>query len=314
MAEMKQENPTPQVTEKAPKRNISKIVKNVVLSTIGVLMAADAAGATATELTDKKPFFHDPQEGIVQKAGYDLLHPLGWIGNIKTPPQEIIVSPTYDNNADKQGVQAGINATPVSEQELPALLKDAIKPVEPNKFPKPKILLPFKLTDGETLDIETYFTKSYNDINPELTGEPLASGKNFMISKKGTEIIVPVEGASVSVGTDIMQNKSYVTSYVIIFDGPDGTKYNLVITTPEDVRQISPSDLIKNAVADNNGAIADATVGTTIATTSSDNVKVNIRLFAYTANHKDGLPCNFDLVEKNENGKNTLSFVLQNTP
>jgi hypothetical protein len=38
------ENPdsNPQGAEKAPKRNVSKIVKNVVLSTIGVLLVADA--------------------------------------------------------------------------------------------------------------------------------------------------------------------------------------------------------------------------------------------------------------------------------
>jgi hypothetical protein len=226
------------------------------------------------------------------------------------------VSPNYNNSDDSaQIIQAGVNTAPISAEELPSLLGDTILPVVKGEFPKPTILLPFKLTPDEKIGIITYWTKSYNPINPESSGEPLASGKNFTISKKGTEIIVPVEGASISTGTDIIQNKSYVTSYVIIFNGPDGTEYNLVITTSEDVRQLSPTDLIKNAVASNNGTIADIAAGTTIATTSDDNIKIQIRLFVYPPNnYKDGLPCGFDLIEKNENGENIIAFVPQNAP
>jgi hypothetical protein len=253
-------------------------------------------------------------KGIPSQRTYQIAH---WQQNrIYSKELNQPVLPNYNNSDDNaQIIQAGENTAPISEEELPSLLGGTILPIVKGEFPKPTILLPFKLTNGEKVEVETYWTDSYNPINPDLSGEPLASGKNFIISKKGTEIIVPVEGASISTGTDIIQNKSYVTDIVIIFNGPDGTKYNLVITTPEDARQLSPSDLIKNAVASNNGTIADIAAGTIIATTSDDSVKVNMWLFVYPPpDYQTSLTCGFDLVEKNENGENVMAFVPQNTP
>lgn len=301
------------------KKHLSK--KVLIARLGGVLLALAGLGAAAA--TKYHLDFDTPNtpagiiediKGIPTEWGYTIEQ---WKQN-KSVSEKLNkpVSPYFDNAVDTQIVQAGINTTPISKEELPLILKDSIKPVEQGKFPKPTILLPLKLTDGEKVDIETYWTRSFNPINPE-SKDPIASGKIFTIAKKGTEIVVPVDGSRVFIGTAIVNDKSYIGSgYGIFFNGPDGTEYQLGITTPEDIRLLQPTDSIRNAILNNENNL-NLSVGTTIASTSTDNVKMEISLSAYPPGYpknRVGIPCNYNLIEKVENGKTVIAFIPQSTP
>ena len=225
------------------------------------------------------------------------------------------VSPNFDNSNDSvQIVQAGINTATISEEELPALLVDTIPPVVKNEFPKPTILLPFKLTDGEIIDVVTYWNRAFNPIDSH-SNAPTAAGKIFTISKKGTQIIVPVEGAKVHIGYIMVNNTKYPAGYSIDFNGPDGTEYFLGITT-EDTRLLQPTAIMKNAFI-NDEANVSLSVGSPIAFTSTNNVKIRVTLQAYPPGYSKttvGLYCNYNLVEKDENGKMVVAFLPQSTP
>lgn len=220
------------------------------------------------------------------------------------------ILPTYDNKADKQTVQAGINAIPVTKEELPALLKDSIKPVEKGKFPDVTILLPLKLGDGERANISTDWVKyAFNPVHPE-SKEPVAYGKKITIAQKGTEIIVPVENAVVVFGARTIGSKDYVEAFGVTFYGPDGTKYSLALMHSQDLRKLQPTDLIKNALAEGKDRLP-LPIGTSIAVTADDNVELEASLFAYPAGYSKSVPCDFSLVEKEENGKRFLAFIPQ---
>ena len=226
------------------------------------------------------------------------------------------VSPNYNNSDDStQIIQAGVNTASISEEELPSLLGDTIPLAVKDEFPKPTILLPFKLTDGEKVEVETYWTAAYNPITPELSGEPLASGKIFTISKKGTEIIVPTEESKITFGTTTVNNKAYLNGYGIYFNGSDGTEYCLDIQT-EDMRSLQPTDLIEKAILNNENNL-NLPVSTSLATTSADNVKVKIALYAYPPGYpkdKVGLHCNYNLITQEANDKTVVAFMPQNVP
>lgn len=302
-----------------PKKHPTKKRLGLCFRLAGALLAMAGAGAPAIKhhLDFEVPNTPAGIIGDIKSIPFELEYTIARWQQDKTVSEKLNkpVLSTFDNKADGQIIQAGINAVPISEEELPSLLKDTIKPVEKGKFPEPTIFLPMKLKDGEKVDIRTYWVKNaYNPINPE-SKDPIAYGKIFTIAKKGTEIIVPVEGAKVSLGTTVVQDKRYVSSYGISFYGPDGTKYSLALMTPEDMRLLKPTDLINNVIAAGN-RILDLPTGTPIATTSADNVEMRAVLFAYPPDTKDkeSISCNFNLITKEENGRATIAFLPQSSP
>jgi len=309
-------NPTSE-SPKGPERRKHMNKKALVARVAGALFVAANAGMGVKHHYD----FGVPNTpaGIVSDIKYI---PYEWlytfeqlkINNAISDELNRPISPEFDNRIDDaQLVQAGINTTAISEEEISSLLKDTIGPVIKGEFPKPTILLPFKLTDGEKIDIKTYWTNSFNSLHPG-SNAPIASGKIFTIGQKGTEIIIPVEGAKVYIGTSIVNNKRYLSGYGIFFNGPDGTEYDLGLTT-EDIRLLQPTDLIEKAISDGKNNF-DLSVNTSIATTSANNVIVQLTLYAYPPGYpkdKVGLPCNYNLVEKDVNGKTVLAFVPQPT-
>ena len=233
------------------------------------------------------------------------------------------VSLIYDNQVDDQLIQAGVNAASVSRKELPSLLQNSVPPVIKGQFPNPTILLPLRLTDGEKVDIETYWVKgAYNPINPE-SKDPIAYGKNIRIANKNTEIIVPVENATVLIATTDVNGKAYINELDIKFKGSDDTIYNLAIRSPEDVRGLQFNVIITNALTSGKKSV-DVPLNTTIATTSSDNLELTIRMFTgepvldtniFGANPSsaNSLYCNYNLLTKTENGKTVLAFLPQDS-
>jgi len=299
--------------EKKPKNNVVK--KIILIIVIGVVFFANAGMAVKYHGDFNSP--NTPSGWVQDVKGI----PTEWahIFNILQQKKEVDeklknpILPNYDNGADNQIMQAGINATPLLNEELTSLLKGAIKPIEPGKYPDVKILLPFKLKNGDKINVVTDWVKgAYNQINPEST-EPVGYGKKLMVANKGTDIIIPMEGAKISIGTVTINGQKYISDYVIIFEGPDGTTYNLVLMPTEDVRNFQPTDLINDALKNNKNNF-DIPLGTTIAVTSAANVEMRASMFAYTTKYPKGIPCNYDFLEKQENGNTVIKFMPQGSP
>lgn len=228
------------------------------------------------------------------------------------PKSAPIVPETFNSkNPDKQYVQAGKNATPISESEFISLTKDSIKPLETGKFPDVSIVLPVKLSDGQIVEVQTRWVNgAWNPVDKK--PDRLAYGKIIKIAKKGTEIIIP-ENGKVSASTRNVYGKEYLDSLVEIFQGPDGTIYNLVFTWDQDIRQLKPTEIINKALQDGKNNI-DLPTTTSIATTTSDNVELEVSMFAYPVGYpkdKLGIPTNFSLIEKEVDGKSVAVFIPQ---
>ncbi|MDO8688164.1 MAG: hypothetical protein Q7K41_06215 [Dehalococcoidales bacterium] len=124
-----------------------KVLRNAVRSTIAGLLVLDVVGATATELTDKEPFFNLEYTAIVepeplQQAGYNMLHPFGWIKNLQNANE---VPSTFDSKAAKQ---------PIGENNIKRITKEEAE--------KQDLLTPKITVDpaAKTITISTLFTTS----------------------------------------------------------------------------------------------------------------------------------------------------------
>lgn len=256
-----------QTTEKAPRRNIKKIVQKAALYTAGFIIAADAAGAVATELTDGKSFLNDPsytnQSGIVQKVGYDLSHPLGFIKNLEKDNQKVIVTvpSTYIETTDpaaqaalnhatgKDGssidysssvdpiittsetlFQATSNGTTVSDSQLSSFLESAVKPFDESTLTaNVSLLFPIKNPGNQIITIDkianTFKGWNMNGVSgPEVA---INWETELTIPDKGSEIIVPIDAEVYKMTSP--EGSSAISTILIYFSGPDGTNYELSI-------------------------------------------------------------------------------------
>lgn len=299
-------------TPSKPKKHLS--IKAKVASTVGALLALGSIGLGIKHHVEYD--VPDTAAGIVedittlpQEWELSIRQGVDAISNIGR--KEMPVSPTFDNKADKQSIQTGINAFPVSQEELQALIKDTIKPLEKDKFPDVAILLPIKLKDNQRVDMSTnWVNQAWNHISQK--PDRLAYGKKIIVAQKGTEIIVPVENAQLSISETTVRGREgkYVDSFVIIFNGPDGTRYNLVFASPQDIRQLQPTETIRNVLANgiNNLPLP---IGAPIAITDSNNVEMQVSLFAYPTGYPEnklGIPSNYSFIEKEQNGKLFVVF------
>jgi len=119
----------------------------------------------------------------------------------------------------------------------------------------------------------------------------------------------------VHIGYIMVNNTKYPAGYSIDFNGPDGTEYFLGITS-EDTRLLQPTAIMKNAFI-NDEANVSLSVGSPIAFTSTNNVKIRVTLQAYPPGYSKttvGLYCNYNLVEKDEYAKMVVAFLPQSTP
>jgi hypothetical protein len=283
-----------QPRETKPKK--SKTAQKIIGYGLGGLMALEGIGATVTELTNDKPF------SITQTLPEDLLHPyrLG-LKNVE------LVSTKFDNNLDKQTIRAGINATPISREELSALLTDTVKPVETGQFPNISIIMPVELSNDQAVEESTlYYSQTFNPVTERVEAS-LPTGKRFLIPNKGTKIIVPVDGAEIFLRTSYeVKGQSYFDGIMIQFDGPDGTRYSISICSPDDVRQLLPMDIIKEAKEQKAGVKGiPVPAGTPVLITNMDNTNIQINLsFSSPQYSRPGL-CGFNLIT-NDQGQEVL--------
>lgn len=218
---------------------------------------------------------------------------------------------TFNNNeVDRQLIQAGVNAIPVSQEELPSLLENSIKPLGEGKFPDVTILLPVMLGVDQKIAVRRdWVDQAWNPI----TQKPgLEFGKIITIAQRGTKIIVPVEKAEVSIGTTNVQGKDYVSNFSISFKGPDNTLYGLLFYSPEDIRGLQPTDIIKKALADGKKKIS-LPIGTPFATTDIDNLVVSASLHTHLAVPLQGgtsdLRSKYSFATREDGGRQVIVFL-----
>lgn len=87
------------------------------------------------------------------------------------------------------------------------------------------------------------------DSTPEGTPKPESLGKEFVIEKKGTNLLLPVEGAKVYnfIRKDTLDSQPRFMGVGIKFTGPDGKTYSLTMESQSG--QITPLDALKDAPA-----------------------------------------------------------------
>lgn len=249
------------------------------------------------------PAFHEGVNNTLNKIGLNL--------------GETPVSPIYDSNVDFQPIQAGINAISISEVGLPPLFENSIKPLEKDKLPDVTILLPVKLSRGQRIDVATNWVDgAWNPIKQK--PDRMAYGRKISIGKSGTQIVVPVEKAQVfKIEPRVIEGKTYFAGAILRFYGPDGTKFDLGISSPEDIRQIIPIDILENApTTDSKGnPIGDGIVisgGTPIIRTDRDNAEVTFTLFAYSSLYPNRrVPTLFNLLQTNNGNSATVIYLSQ---
>jgi len=238
--------------------------------------------------------------------------PTEWIYTIDQLKQDIefdkkTASETFDREKDNQVMQAGVNASPFSLGDLPALLKkNTVEPIEYGSIPNIRIFNPIKLAEDQKIEISNIYSPETSDpITGRVNREPMVTSKNFLIHNKGTEIIVPVGGAEVFLATPYeVKGKPHFNGVIIQFNGPDETKYSLLIDAPDDIRQLLPMDIIKDAQEKKEGMKGvSVPAGATVLKTNMDNASIRIRLsFKYPPYSRAGF-CGFNLITDSQEGK-----------
>lgn len=280
-------------------------LRNAALTTLGVLMGLDAAGAAATELTDRDSFLRNPEQAWHQQTVDDAMNPLGWIENMQTPD----IPPTFDNKADKQMVSLGVNTESVAIDDLPAILNNGAKPLEKGKFADESILFPVKININEPIGVETSYV--YGVWNPlENKIDTLPVGKQITIPKAGTEIIVPIKDAEIFKFE--VEGKDFTVGIALQYFGVDGTRYVLripfkyigqielmdsIINAPA----INPRDLIDYKPIAQKGKGLSLPPGTPILKTAVDNAVVEFSLSIYSENYEHGTSYTFSFLNNQTN-------------
>ena len=215
---------------------MSKGLRNTILGVTGAGILAFEGGGMVYDLAKN----NEPINAQTLKV--DAEHPY----NIGRSFLTEIVPSTYDNNADQQTVKVGTNTIFVSEDQLPDLMKDSIKPVIKGQFPDVSTLFLAKVTGQQDIEVSTYRSQGVNWITNE--GGVMERGKTLKIPEIGTQIIIPVEGAEVFKFHDFQDgaDPSRLDSdgIVIKFMGPDQTPYELFCysTNPRDIAYLPTLD------------------------------------------------------------------------
>jgi hypothetical protein len=210
-------------------------------------------------------------------------------GNDGTPLDQLPA--TFEFSVAKSIFQATTNGIPVSQDQLPDILKDS---------PGNEILFPIKNPGDQKISVETIVGGAKGGGGPIIpAGETEFSTlwrKILTIPNKGSEIIVPVEGAQVFREKPYQDrndpSKSYFLTAVIRFNNSDGIPYEIKITA-NDIRDFNSPDSLAQVLKDapelpdgpdyfkmEGGKPLPA--GTHILTTAIDNAKVTVTVSKMT--------------------------------
>lgn len=163
---------------------------------------------------------------VIDQAALD--HALGKDGTPldQLPSSQIITAAKTIFRPDTNGIT-------VSQEELSTLLQDAVRPPnEKTKTADISLLFPIKGPVNQNILVENI---AYCSTSGRIGWE-----RTFTIPTKGSEIIVPVDGAEVFRATPrIVDGKSYFTGILIRFTGPDNTEYELVVRPTGGVQSLS---------------------------------------------------------------------------
>lgn len=241
----------------------------------------------------------------------------------------IDVPPSFDNKADEQIIKVGANTVTVSQDQLPNLMKDSIKPVVKGEYPDISLLLPVKLNSNQSVTESTYYLDVYNWMTGGNKTEHMALGKEFIIPNKGTEIIVPIEDAEIFQLTPRKLNSDlqpFFSGILIRFKGPDKTPYELLITAQ---KSLMPMEILNQAplIGENGFYVAGFNqnpelkglplpAGTSIIKTSQDNAHVYFALGTSASkisnlnvDSASGIGFNFDLLTIKDNGNEKIAVI-----
>lgn len=232
--------------EGAQKKKTSKVAQNVARAAITGIIALEGAAATATELTDKDSFLNNPSHTIQQQTGYDLLHSLDWINNLRVEkvPPSLDSNASFDSNARRGTIEEGINTISVSQDKLLQLYKE--QSVRSNE--NPTVVYPVAFTtDGQKTD--------YEYLDP-IKQTDSSTGQVFYLEKPGSinvgitkneALIVPSDNAEIFQFKPIILNgKKYFVGVFIKWE-QNGQTYGLRIGASTDVRTLNPLENIKSA-------------------------------------------------------------------
>lgn len=256
--------PVDGVSPVAPESKKIPTKKAAVARLAGVILAITAANAgvatkyhmdydvplTPTGITED--VIHIPQEWVV--LGIQAKDALSKIGEKEKP-----ILPTFENKTVNQVVQAGINAAPVTENDLASITTDIVKSSLPDKQPTlNNLIFPVMLEPGDRIDITkkqggggggAFDTNTGKTVNlPAVTG-----GYDFLIPRKGTQLtagLLDKQAKTIEVfklPPYIVRGMPYFHGIVIIVTRNDGYKYQVSLTSPEDVRFLKPLPILDDA-------------------------------------------------------------------
>lgn len=190
---LEQQTPAP----KRKKKHIS-VVDFIVRLILTLLFLVAGPGAAIKYQIDFGPYaptgVWNDIKGIPMEYQYTYLkwqQDMALSNKLKQP-----IPTTFDNTADDQLVEAGINMEPATAIDL-ALLPDSIttasNPIDSNGFlalPKLTVLIPFLLNDGDRISISKTYT----------TWTAGVAGKEIGITAAAVKLIVPLENTEIIPG------------------------------------------------------------------------------------------------------------------
>lgn len=165
----------------------------MALAGLAVLGAVETTGAVITEQTNNQPL-----------STNTIPADLAWPWNLGRSAAEDIqgffnkeapVSSTFDNNADRQVIKAGVNTVAVSETEL----KKAYEEQSAQNTDGPTVIFPVKFT-AEGQEVNYAFEPPLTGIIDGQTGKPKiieSPGAIKLDFRKNLEIVVPAENAEI---------------------------------------------------------------------------------------------------------------------
>jgi len=319
----------PKSVDKTQGRRMPKILRNTTL-VVGALVGTWIGSATATELTDQKPFLNNPAYtdslGFIPKAMYDILHPLGWIENLKRKETSLTA-----DKVDEKTIREGVNAFPITTPEkLTELLDKAIIPDGNGSI---RILLPAELGVGESVKQSSQII-IVNSFNAE-TGEPMPPeevfmGRQFILEKNNTRIPLLVKDAEIfQLPPTVIEGKSYFRGLILKLNIPNRLDF-IIIEPTDDIRNLILEDSLKNApkvtrfrneatsdvpfIANAQNGISlriDGLNPPSILKTTKDNTNITIRLLDFTpGTGKGNTP--FDIIKEMNDSIATIPFIRSN--
>lgn len=258
--------------KKRPRRGHKRdLFGNIVLA--GATLALGTGTATvadkiASDQGVKIPVLHDALESARDTVAQLIL--------TKGPPlRETIeqifgkspeIPRSFNPNAEDGIAKGGWNTVSVPKEELPSLLKNTVKSSKEGSTII-SLLFPAKLGNDER-GIFHIGSGGY---------ENSVGGMMLTLPKKGTDIVIPVEEAEVfQTPPWYVEGVPYFSGFVLRFNAPDGTQYEMTIKSQRDVRELIPTDIVKNAPFIGGGIRLKG--GTVIASTGFEYAEINFHL------------------------------------